>query len=81
MGEISEEKRKRIKQEAQDILRRFSQSLAKVKIKEGKTLMQEESGFREEGEGMEGDADFRKRMFANAPHKTNDTIIAEKKSW
>ena len=80
MAQISEQKKEQIKKEAKEILDKFAHSLEKVKIK-GKELKAEVGGFRDEGQGEEGDKDFRKRMFENAPNKDNDTIIAEKKKW
>lgn len=58
----------------------FAKALEKVKVspkKEKKKV----GGFREEGEGLEAEPDFRKRFFANAPKTEGDFIIAEKKSW
>ncbi len=69
-----------IRKEAQEILKKFSKALEKVKLKE-KKAKGEAGGWREEGEGMKADKDFRKQMFANAPSKDDDFIIAEKKRW
>jgi len=77
---ISDRKREEIRKEAKEILAGFAKSLEKVNIK-GKALKKGVEGFREEQEGLICDADFRKRMFENAPEKNEDCIIAEKKSW
>lgn len=77
---INEGRRAEIKKEARQILDDFSSALAKVRIK-GKKTHREVGGFREEGAGMKGDEDFRRRMFENAPEKNGDFIIAEKKKW
>lgn len=77
---ISEEKREEIRKDARRVLDKFSKELGKVKIP--KDNEEEECrGFREEGEGVKGDEDFRKRMFENAPEKDGDFIVAEKKKW
>jgi len=77
---INETKRKEIRKESSEILERFSKSLNNVKIKE-KDVIENEEGFREEGKGEECDNKFRERMFANAPNKEGNFIIAEKREW
>ena len=80
MAEITDAERVKIQKEAQEILKKFSIALEKVKIdkKERKDIL---GGFREEGKGRKSDEDFRERMFANAPQKSDDCIVAEKKKW
>jgi len=80
MAEIDEKQREKIRKEAKHIIDNFVKSLEKVKIKTGKE-MEEVGGFREEGPGKKADSDFRRIMFKNAPNKSGDSIIAEKKSW
>lgn len=78
---MDEAKKEEIKKEAKQILAKFAKSLESVKLK-AKTGKKEAGGFREERESLQaGDADFRKRMFDNAPNKDDDCIIAEKKEW
>ncbi len=77
---ISEGQRKKIQEEVQEILRKFSKALEKVDLKEKKKILPL-GGFREEGLGIPADEDFRKRMFMNAPFKDDDYIYAEKKQW
>jgi len=77
---MDEKEREKIRLEAKEILEKFAKTLENVKLKE-KKAKKEVGGFREEGQGEHGDKDFRKRMFANAPNKNEDNIIAEKKSW
>jgi Asp-tRNA(Asn)/Glu-tRNA(Gln) amidotransferase C subunit len=77
---VSEEKREEIRKDARRVLDKFSKELGKVRIpldkeKEGC------GGFREEGEGVKGDEEFRKAMFKNAPEKDGDFIVAERKKW
>jgi len=80
MVEIDEKQREKIRKEAKQIIDDFARALDKVKIKPGKEK-KELGGFREEGAGRKSNSDFRKIMFENAPHKSGDSIIAEKKSW
>jgi len=49
--------------------------------KKEKQFGKENKGFRQEEKGFKGDEDFRKRMFANAPKKDENHIIAESKKW
>jgi len=86
---IDEKKRLEIEKQAEDILRKFSESLKNVKIGAKKEGKKEVGGFRKEGVWNQGskppqkefDEDFRRRMFNNAPNKEGDAIVAEKKSW
>lgn len=71
---------KKIRNEAREILDKFSEELERVEFKE-KSLKKKVGGFRTEGDGEDCDADFRKRMFENAPKTEGDFIIAEKKKW
>ena len=77
---MDEKKRAEIEKQARKILDDFGKSLSGIKISE-KKASGELSGIRKEGNGKKCDEDFRKKMFANAPHKEEDFIIAEKKSW
>ena len=80
MAEIDGQKKAEIQKQAREILDNFSKALARVEIKK-KEFNKIEGGFRGEGAGLEGDASFREIMFNNAPSKSGDSIIAEKKSW
>ncbi len=80
MDVITDAERAKIQLEAQEILKEFSAALAKVKLKK-KEEKKEAGGWREEGEGKKSDAEFREKMFANAPQKDDECIIAEKKQW
>ena len=70
----------RVRKQAKGILDSFSKALGKVKNRK-KEIKKEAGGCRKEEEGRTGDADFRERMFANAPSKEGDCIAAEKKTW
>ena len=69
-----------VRKKAKEILDKFSKSLEKVTIKK-KELKRGAEGYRVEGKGKSCDADFRKKMFANAPNKDENCIIAEVKKW
>jgi hypothetical protein len=81
--------RVKIEKEAWEVLVKFSKALEKVKVSERK-VEGEGSGVRKEKEGNgknvgnirdSKESDFRKRMFANAPEKDGDCIVAEKGKW
>lgn len=77
---MNEQDREKISKEAKNLLEKFGKKLESVKLKEKKEN-KEVGGFRVEGKGNSSDSNFRKRVFANAPEKNEDFIIAEKKSW
>ena len=78
---MDEKKQEEIRKGAKKILDNFASALDKVKI-EKKGLKKEVGGFRKEEGGVDRhDADFRRRMFENAPNKDEDCIIAETKEW
>ena len=78
---ISEEKKKEIEKEAQNILKEFGKSLSKVKLVSKKKKNDSVGGFRKELNPNNEDEDFRVRMFRNAPNKNENCVIAEKKEW
>ena len=80
MKGMNEAKREEIRGQAKKILANFAKSLERVKFRE-KAEKKEVGGFREEKEPSKQDADFRKRVFDNAPNKDEDCIIAEKAKW
>jgi len=72
--------KEKIKEEAKEILAKFSKAISKVKLSE-KSLKAEVGGFREESNAEGCDKDFRERIFDNAPEADDDCVIAEKKKW
>jgi len=80
MPGVSEEEKESIRKEARELLKSFGKSIETVKItrKAEKKCLQ---GFREEGSGDEPNIKFRDAMFSNAPNKSEDFILAEKKKW
>lgn len=77
---ISDKKVEEIKAGARDILEGFARALESVKSK-GEKIKKLREGYRSEGFGAKADSSFREGMFANAPEKKGDCIIAEKKKW
>ena len=76
---LDDKQKEELKGEAKQILDSFAKALAGVKLKldSGKTSSE---GYREKSEAKRN-TEFKKRMFANAPKKNEDYIIAEKKQW
>ena len=78
--EISEVERKKIQEQAKEIILKFGDMIEKLpSIPE--TVVERAEFERQEGEGSSCDNDFRDLMFANAPKKDNNCIIAEKGTW
>ena len=77
---ITEKQKEEIKREVKKILDDFAFALEKVKAKRER-IKKPIGGYRKEETGMERDRDFREKMFANAPSKEGNCIIAEKKKW
>ncbi len=80
MATISDTERATIEREAQEILKKFSLALAKIKVPAENTSSHE-PGHREEGKGSAASTEFRSAMLANAPKHDEHAIIAEKKEW
>ena len=78
---VSEKEKQEIKKQAKSIMDDFSRRLSKIDQKIAEPLIEREEGEREESGAVEGDEEFRKVMFENAPSKNEDFIIAEKKGW
>ncbi|MEK6858625.1 MAG: hypothetical protein AABX53_01790 [Nanoarchaeota archaeon] len=75
---LSEKEKEAVRVEAREILVRFGKALEGVKTV---PISSSASGtLRRLGKAC-SDEEFRERMFANAPHKTNDSIVAEKAHW
>lgn len=78
---VSEKEKESIKKQAKGIMDKFSNKLSNVGKKLPEPLIRRDEFEREENEGKESNSDFRERMFANAPRKNKDFILAEKKKW
>jgi Asp-tRNA(Asn)/Glu-tRNA(Gln) amidotransferase C subunit len=78
---VSESEKESIRLEARGILDKFAKTLDKVKAPRQVNVRSHDLGTRLEKGSSNPDADFRKRMFANATHKDEDCIIAEKAHW
>jgi Asp-tRNA(Asn)/Glu-tRNA(Gln) amidotransferase C subunit len=69
-----------IKVETKKLLDKFSKALDAVKNSEEWNVEREEDR-RKDGEGKICDKDLRKIMLDNAPNKSEDFILAERKKW
>jgi len=76
---MDEKETEQIKSETKKLLNEFSKALEKVKSEESNVERDEDR--RKEGSGKIGDENFRKIMFENAPVKSEEFILAEKKRW
>lgn len=74
------EKEEKIKKEAKQILNKFAKALSKIE-KIPDSFVEREEDKREEGEGREGDAEFRQIFFENAPATKKECIEAERGKW
>ncbi|MBS3085236.1 hypothetical protein J4225_00950 [Candidatus Pacearchaeota archaeon] len=79
--QVSEKEKEEIKKEAKQIMNSFYEKLSKIKVKIKEPLIERKESERQEGEGSEGNEEFRDLMFNNAPNKQEGFIIAEKKKW
>lgn len=75
---LSDSEKEAIRAEARKNLARFGKILESVKDSSVASLST--GTLRGHGESSSTE-DFRERMFANAPKKTSDCIVAEKASW
>ena len=79
---VSEKEMDSIRREAKAVIDNFSKSLERVsKEKLSDSGVEREEFERVEGQGKVCDESFRDLMFKNAPEKSQDFIIAEKKVW
>jgi hypothetical protein len=77
---FNESEKEGIKVEAQALLKRFGDRLAKLDLKEP-IVNSKESGMRRMGKNTVSVSGFREKIFANAPQKEGNFIIAERKKW
>lgn len=75
---LSEKEKSAVRVEVQGILTRFARALETAKGTSAQSSLQ---GSLRIPSGGSSDPDFRKRIFANAPKKTKDCIVAEKARW
>ncbi len=78
---ISEDEKERIRRDAKKIIDSFSEKISKIKVPDEEPIVKRKEFERIEGNGEECDNDFKKIMFENAPNKSGDFILAEKKKW
>jgi len=77
---MNEKETEILRTETKKLLDKFSKALDSVKSSEEWNVEREEDR-RKDGPGSVGDKEFRKIMLNNAPNKSEDFIIAEKKKW
>lgn len=78
---VVEKEKEDIKKQAKAILDSFSSKLSKIDKKIEEPLIERGSGQREEGGKTDTGKFSREIMFKNAPEKSKDFIITEKKKW
>jgi len=76
---MDEKETEQIKNETKKLLDKFSLALSKIKSEDNNVERNEDR--RKDGDGKQGNEEFRKIMFENAPSKNEDFILAEKKKW
>ncbi|MGD9276001.1 MAG: hypothetical protein PVJ67_02415 [Candidatus Pacearchaeota archaeon] len=77
---VTDEEREEIRKKSKEILDDFSEKLEKVDREISDSLIEREDCERKEGEKCD-ESFSREVMFLNAPKKTSDFIIAERKKW
>lgn len=71
-----------IKKSVERILNSFSKSLGEIgKLPLGGSIERDASVREEKKDVHEGDKAFREKILKNAPNKTKDFIVSEKKTW
>ncbi|MDP1728926.1 MAG: hypothetical protein Q8L27_01845 [archaeon] len=79
---MDEKQVKRLEEETEKLLDKFSLALSNVKSIEDNNVERDEDRRKElSGGGLACDSSFRKIILENAPQKNDDFIIAEKKTW
>ena len=76
---VSSQEQKQIEKEAKKIMDDFSKKLSSIKLDESEPLIERE--LMERAEGDKPIPIDREIMFDNAPSKTKDFILGEKKRW
>lgn len=69
-----------IKREAKEIMDKFMEAMADVELEDNFELVRDRC-YREEGEGVELDENFKQRFLANARKTSGDAIVANKGDW
>jgi len=78
---VTESEKQEIKKQAKEILDDFSAKLATVGKEIKETQIERKEGERREGEAGCSENFSREIMFDNAPDKSENFIIGEKKGW
>jgi len=78
---VSEKEKEDIKNQAKAIMDSFSKKLERINKKTEEPIIEREKGERQEAQGKETNEQFKKAILDNAPEKSKDFIIAERKGW
>ncbi|MBS3094245.1 hypothetical protein J4474_01130 [Candidatus Pacearchaeota archaeon] len=80
---VSDEEIGKIRLQAKKIMDNFSEKLNSADLGEDILAEVKPNLFRQEKKSESGkcDAEFRKKIFANAPEKNEDFILAERGNW
>jgi len=77
---LSEKEKEELKKQVDSILNSFSAKLSKIDGKAGDSSIEREKFERTEN-GEQDKSFSREVMFKNAPEKSKDFIVAERKKW
>lgn len=72
-----------IEKQAKEILDKFASALEKVEKEKGEidSYVDREEFERKEGNGVDCNGDFKKRILDNAPNHDDDFVIGERGGW
>jgi hypothetical protein len=69
-----------VQQDAKKIMDKFMNVMKDIEVEED-FILKRDNCFREEGEGLESNPEFKRRFLANAPQTHGDAIVANKGAW
>ena len=78
---VSDKEKEEIQKEAKRIMDSFSSKLEKLNLKETKDSGIDRESFERKEKSVEKAEIDREIIFANAPSKNKDFLLAEKKHW
>ncbi|MDO8529005.1 MAG: hypothetical protein Q7S06_03910 [Nanoarchaeota archaeon] len=78
---VSEEEKGKIKEQAKNIIDDFSKKLSRIDKGMKEPVIEGKEFERQEGKNKIDESFSRKKMFDNAPNKTDDFIVGEKGGW
>jgi hypothetical protein len=69
-----------VQEDAKKIMDKFMALMKDIDVEED-FILKREKCFRDEGDGLEADPEFKRRFLANAPQTQGDAIVANKAAW